>query len=251
MKALAFDLDGTLAESSTPVSPAIADALERALAIYPIGIVTAAGFDAVERQLLTPMGDRSGLERLQILTNLGAGHSSYVGNGWRRHFQDTMSRTERSAIIAAAEQCLRDLDLWRPETGDAGPQIQDRGALVTISALGASADTSAKHRWDPSGDKKGEIQEVLQAALPEYSVTVGGSTSVDVTTKGRDKGAAVEWLCEFWGIEQPALCFVGDQLQPGGNDHAVTRLAVAIHPVSGPEECLAFLQDVVNRGKDA
>jgi phosphomannomutase len=41
------------------------------------------------------------------------------------------------------------------------------------------------------------------------------------------------------------LLFVGDRLEPGGNDYPVIRLGVMCRPVKGPMETLLHIRDLM------
>jgi hypothetical protein len=67
-----------------------------------------------------------------------------------------------------------------------GEPIEDRGSQITFSALGQQAPLEEKKRWDPDFTKRKKIKAVLENLIPEFSVHLGGTTSVDVTKPGID-----------------------------------------------------------------
>ena len=69
------------------------------------------------------------------------------------------------------------------------------------------------------------MQKAAQKELPDLSVNIGGSTSIDVTRKGVDKAYGIEKLAEASGIAKSEMLFMGDAVYPGGNDWPVPAKA--------------------------
>ena len=55
--------------------------------------------------------------------------------------------------------------------------------------------------------------------FPEYSVRVGGLTSVDISIQGIDKEYAINELLEWNQFEQSEVLYIGDKFRPGENDY--------------------------------
>ena len=119
--------------------------------------------------------------------------------------------------IASLERHARDLGLW--ESNPWGNIIEDRGSQITFSALGQEAPLDAKRAWDPDGIKKAALRDAVQPDVPELDVRGGGSTSVDITTRGIDKAFGMGKLVEETGIPASEMLFIGDRLDPEGNDY--------------------------------
>ncbi|MBN9170725.1 MAG: HAD hydrolase family protein, partial [Microbacterium sp.] len=81
--------------------------------------------------------------------------------------------------------------------------------------------------------------------IPDLEVRSGGSTSVDITHRGIDKAYGMQRLVEQTGIPLDEMLFVGDRLDPDGNDYPVLALGVACHAVTGWEDTAAFLDDLL------
>src|SRR3546814_15025628 len=122
-------------------------------------------------------------------------------------------------------------DLWASETW--GDILEDRGSQITFSALGQRAPLDAKVAWDPTGEKKNTLREAVAARIPDLEVRSGGSTSVDITHRGIDKAYGMQQLADVTGIPLDDMLFVGDRLDPDGNDYPVLALGVPCHAVDG------------------
>jgi hypothetical protein len=145
--------------------------------------------------------------------------------------------------MAAVEQEARRLGLWAAETW--GPPLEDRGSQITYSALGQQAPLDAKRAWDPTGEKKNTLRAAVQALLPDLEVRSGGSTSVDITRRGIDKAYGMQRLRDVTGIPFDETLFVGDRLDPDGNDYPVKALGVPSRAVEGWEETVEVIDGVV------
>lgn len=76
-------------------------------------------------------------------------------------------------------------------------------------------------------------------------VRSGGSTSVDITRKGIDKAHGMRKLAEQTGISLDEMLFIGDRLDPDGNDYPVKAMGVTCHAVTGWEDTAAFLEELL------
>jgi len=55
----------------------------------------------------------------------------------------------------------------------------DRGSQITFSALGQQAPLDEKSGWDPDFVKRKSLKAILDTIIPEFSVRIGGATSID------------------------------------------------------------------------
>ena len=72
-----------------------------------------------------------------------------------------------------------------------GEVIEDRGSQITFSALGQQAPLEQKDKWDPDFTKRKKIKAILDTLIPEFSVRMGGATSIDITKPGIDKAYGI------------------------------------------------------------
>jgi len=55
--------------------------------------------------------------------------------------------------------------------------------------------------------------------IPDFSVRLGGATSIDVTKPGIDKAYGIRKLRDLLGITIKEMVYIGDALFAGGNDY--------------------------------
>jgi phosphomannomutase len=246
-KLVAFDLDDTLAPSKSPVDPYMAGLLVRLLDVVEVCVISGGQFGQFQSQLVDnlPLHNPEALGRLHLMPTCGTQYYRYVGDNpresfWFQQYAENLTAEEKKAALSAVEDEARRLGFWQSETW--GPILEDRGSQITFSALGQNAPVDAKKAWDPTGEKKNALREAVQAVLPHLEVRSGGSTSVDITRMGIDKAYGMNRLAELTEIAIDDMLFVGDRLDPDGNDYPVKALGVPTHAVHSWQETAAFVE---------
>jgi hydroxymethylpyrimidine pyrophosphatase-like HAD family hydrolase len=64
----------------------------------------------------------------------------------------------------------------------------------------ANAPLEEKEKWNPAFIKRKEIKAVLDGLIPDFSVRIGGSTSIAITKPGIDKDYGIRKLRDLLGI---------------------------------------------------
>ena len=235
IRAVIFDLDDTLAPSKSTMDPAMSAALAKLLDRVPVCIISGGRFEQFESQALNGFRASNGaLERLHLMPTCGTRYYLWQQDSWVLQYAEDLSDDEKSRAASALEDGARELGLWHP--GAWGDLIEDRGSQITFSALGQQAPVAEKHAWDPDGAKKRALWGYVSPRLPDLEVRGGGSTSIDITRKGIDKAYGVGKLVEKLGLDLDQLLFIGDRLDPTGNDYPVYAMgvtSVAIHDWHG------------------
>lgn len=250
---IAFDLDDTLAPSKSPAPDEIIDLLARLLTHVHVAVISGGNLEQFTTQLLDPLEKRLGqrdaaeveslLTRMHLLPTCGTRYYTRTPGGWAAEYEENLSFEDRALASQTLERKAQELGLWEALTW--GEIIEDRGSQVTFSALGQRAPVEAKALWDPSGTKKNALREAVAAELTHLEVRSGGSTSIDITRKGIDKAYGMRKLEEQTGIRLDDMFFVGDRLDPDGNDYPVKALGVRCQEVGGWEETVTYLTELL------
>jgi hydroxymethylpyrimidine pyrophosphatase-like HAD family hydrolase len=103
-----------------------------------------------------------------------------------------------------------------------------------------------KAQWDPTEKKRLHIVSFLKPLLPEFSIGIGGMTSIDVTKKGIDKAFGVRKICEYLKIPISNAVYVGDALFEGGNDYAARASGVECVEVANVKETKKLIAEIIN-----
>lgn len=239
---IAFDLDDTLAPSKSPLDPRMVEVFSRLLKRTTVAVISGGNFEQFEQQLVSALegAPESSLACLHLLPTCGTRYERREDGRWITMYQENLTATERDAALAALREEAERLGLW--EADPWGEILEDRGSQVTYSALGQRAPVAAKQVWDPDGAKKNSLRAAVAARLPGLEVRSGGSTSVDITRRGIDKAYGMLKLETHTGIPLEDMLFVGDRLDPDGNDYPVKALGVACHEVTGWEDTVGYLE---------
>jgi phosphomannomutase len=129
-KLIVFDLDGTLAESKSPL-------------------------DAEMSRLLhgryLPPGQS--LANLSLLSTCGTKFFSYTGE-WKKLYSEDFTLAEKAKIGASLKKAVAEAAFQVERVW--GEVIEDRGSQIAFSALGKQAPLEQKEKWTPiSPSEKG------------------------------------------------------------------------------------------------
>jgi HAD superfamily hydrolase (TIGR01484 family) len=206
-------------------------------------VISGGQFGQFESQLVAnlPLDDPAALTRMHLMPTCGTQYYLFREGGWQQQYAEILTDEQKAAALAAVESEAKRLGYWESSTW--GPILEDRGSQITFSALGQAAPVEAKKAWDPSGEKKNTLRAAVQRHLPDLEVRSGGSTSVDITRRGIDKAYGMRKLAELTGIGFDEMVFVGDRLDPDGNDFPVVGLGIPTHAVGEWEDTAGFVAE--------
>lgn len=239
-----FDLDGTLAESKQKMDAEMAALLTELLAHTKVAVISGGGYDQFERQFLSSFAHFSSFENLYLLPTSGATFYQYEQNTWRAIYKESLSPEEKEVVEDALRKALEESGHISPPT-IYGETIEDRGSQISFSANGQDAPLAIKAVWDPDHTKRARIAEFLRPLLPQFSIRIGGTNTIDITKEGVDKAYGIRRIEEKLGIPQADMLFIGDALFPGGNDYAVTETETPWKKVTGSEETKQLIRELL------
>jgi phosphomannomutase len=239
---IVFDLDGTLAKSKAPLDAEMAALLHDLLGVVHAAIISGGAWPQFEAQVLSNLPHDERLRRLSILPTCGTKFLAYDGD-WKELYSEDLTAEEKEKIVGALTQALGATGFGAKRVW--GEVIEDRGSQITLSALGQQAPLDAKASWDPDFAKRKKIKAVLDTLLPQFSVRLGGTTSIDVTRLGIDKAYGIRKLRDILGISLEEMLFVGDALFVGGNDYPAREAGVVCIQVRDPDETKRIIETLV------
>lgn len=241
---VAFDLDDTLAPSKSPLPQPVNEALQRLLEKCDVLVISGGTIDQFHAQMLSNLHvDEDALDRLHLMPTCGTRYFLYQDGDWRSQYSHDLDEATKRKVTDILEQCSKKLGFW--VESPAGEIIEDRGSQITYSALGQDADLESKRCWDPTGEKKGLLRDMVAPLLPDLEVRSGGSTSVDVTMKGIDKAYGMEKILEQTGYSKDQVIFIGDRLDPEGNDYPVKAAGFESIPTAGWEQTVEIIDQII------
>src|ERR1035437_278591 len=183
-KLIVYDLDGTLAESKSSLDKEMSALLHDLLGIVKVAVISGGGWPQFEKQVLSNFPHDERLVNLSLLPTCGTKFYKYTDE-WKKIYSEDFTDEEKKKIISSLNQSIvkagfKSEKVW-------GEAIEDRGSQITYSALGQQAPLEEKEKWDPDYIKRKKIKSILDTFIPEFSVRMGGATSIDVTKPGIDK----------------------------------------------------------------
>ena len=246
-KLIAFDLDGTLAESKQAIEAPMREALANLLEVAHVAIISGGDWPQFDKQVASRLHGHADVSKLWLMPTTGTKLYCSSDAGWERVYADLFDERQKQDIFAAFDMALEATG-FAPEMSW-GERIEDRGSQITFSALGQEAPIEAKQQWDPDFAKRKIIQAELQRLLPGLSINMGGATSIDVTRQGVDKAYGLKRLAELSGIALGDMMFIGDAIFPGGNDYPAKELGLDTVCIRDPQETAAVIAGIVACGR--
>jgi phosphomannomutase len=241
-KLIVFDLDGTLAESKSSLDAEMANLLNCLLGIVKVSVISGGNWSQFEKQVLANLSHDERLKNLSLLPTCGTKFYKYE-SGWKELYSEDFTDEEKKKIVSSLTQATGSQDLKPEQTW--GDRIEDRGSQITFSGLGQQAPLEQKKKWDPDFSKREKIKGVLDKLIPEFSVRLGGATSIDVTKPGIDKGYGIRKLRDVLGVGIQEMIFIGDAVFPGGNDYPAKEAGALSIEVKDPHETKRVIEAIV------
>ena len=232
-----FDVDGTLTEPREKIKEQIEDVIMSWIASKSKSVYLVTGSDISKTK-----------EQLgEDLMGACLGVFTCSGNVFRKKGKVIYSNVfDPSAEFIADLQLYLDNSQWRSKKGN---HIETRPGMLNFSTVGRNASLNmrkAYNRWDRLNLEREDIVAYIDGLYPDLEVSIGGSISVDIYPKGKNKGQVVEKLRELHG-DDVEMIFIGDKNIPGGNDWPLAQRLETIegsqwYQVLGPEETRSLIE---------
>ncbi len=211
IKVIAMDLDGTLTQHKTPMTPECRATLEALSKKYRL-LMAGAGMC---RRIFNQM---EGFP-IDILGNYGMQYAEY--NPETKDIDiifDEIRDCDRDSVEARVT-ALRQKYGFTEFRGD-NVEYHSSGC-VTFPILGTKAIQEDKLAFDPDRAKRRAIYKEVVETFPDYNVFIGGSSSFDMAPAPFNKAWALKKWCEDKGYLPEEVVYIGDDYGPGGNDESV------------------------------
>ena len=196
-KLIVFDLDGTLAESKSSLDGEMSALLRDLLGIVKVAVISGGNWPQFEKQLVSKLADGADLNNLSLLPTCGTKFYKY-NSVWEKLYSEDFTGAETDKIISSLQKAIGFAGVAAETRW--GELIEDRGSQITLSALGQQAPLEEKKKWDPDFAKRKRMKAFLDNLIPEFSVRLGGTTSIDVTKQGVDKAYGIGKLRDILGV---------------------------------------------------
>lgn len=248
-KVIIFDLDGTLTKSKSDLDEEMAKLIAELLEQRSVAVTSGCSFHQFEDQFLDNLPKTTNHSNLFLFPTCSASGYCYdeKKGKYYRAYSNLMPKAAVKRVLKAFEATFAEIGYTQPKR-IYGPIFEDRGSQLTFSALGQEAPLQLKRKWDPNQKKRLTIRRHLRPRLPNFEITIGGTTSIDVTRKGVNKTLCVRKLIERLHVSKKEMLFVGDALFKGGNDYIMKSARIQCIPVSGPDETKEVVTRLIQSG---
>ena len=234
-KLIIFDLDGTLTESKQELKPDMGALLAELMEKMPIAVMSGCSYQQFQKQFLPGLPEQAPTDRLYIFpTNAAQCYVLDGGGAWKQQYSHSLSADEKKQITEAIHRALAETGFDKEPEQVWGERIEDRDAQIAFSYLGQDAPLEAKSAWDPDRKKRMQIRAALTPLLADFSISIGGKNTIDITRKGVTKSFGLRALSRITNVDISEMVYVGDALDEGGNDSVVKETGIHTVSVTGP-----------------
>jgi phosphomannomutase len=242
-KIVAFDLDGTLAESKQHLEPYMAEILCELAKEKKVAVITGGSFGQFQKQFLPFLNSANTLDD-EIISNFillpTSGSSRYEYNKktkeWNMTDIEEFPKDIKIKVIEELNNLVAEHKYGIGAVISGDDIVEDRVTQITLSALGQHAPIDKKNLWDPDQKIRQIIKKELEKKLPRVNIVIGGTTSIDILPYGFNKAKGLNRLLRNMNLTINDMVFLGDAIFPGGNDYSVYEAGIESIKVSGPKE---------------
>ena len=242
-----FDLDKTLAPSKTAIDTEMAQLLKTLLQNVKVAIISGGDYPQFQKQVIENLPSDSNFSNFYLCPTCATKFYTYEGE-WKKLYSEDLGEENVKKISDAMQKAFELSGIKVEQTW--GPQLEDRQTQVSFSVLRQQAPVEEKEKWDPDHSKKQAIKKYLDEMIPEFSIRLGGSTTIDITKPGVDKAYGIHKIKEVTNVELDNMLFIGDALFEGGNDYPVISTGVKCIQTSGPDNTKEILRELIDSGFD-
>jgi HAD superfamily hydrolase (TIGR01484 family) len=220
----------------------MATLLNSLLELVKVSIISGGAWLQFEKQVLSHLSHDKRLKNLFLLPTCGTKFYKYDSK-WDLLYSEDFTDAEKQKIIGSLKKSMESSGCTVAKVW--GDVIEDRGSQITFSGLGQQAPLEEKKKWDPDFAKRKNIKALLDKLIPEFSVRLGGATSIDVTKQGIDKAYGIRKLRDVLGIPIAEMIFIGDAVFPGGNDYPAKEAGALSIEVKDPHETKRVIEAII------
>lgn len=208
-KLIAMDLDGTLTQHKSKLEQQNTNLLNELRKEYSLVILGAGDCQRIYSQM--------NCYPIDIVGNYGIQEST---------IEDGVFKIIRNDVYSVNKSFFEDtIDRIRRATGYTsyvGQSVEfHQSGLVTFPLIGTAAKLEDKLLFDPDGNKRKRIYDLVASEFSDYNCFIGGTSSFDISAKQYNKYYALLRYIEKKAINQEQVLFIGDDFKKGGNDEHV------------------------------
>jgi phosphomannomutase len=240
-KITAFDVDGTLTASKTMITDSMANLIKELVKEKMVLAIAGGNFKQLETQFLPPfLHDDTMLPYIRnfiLLPTSGTQRYEYdeAKKSWILTDKEPLDENVKIRAKKLLQQVIDSPEFGIPPN-PIGEIIEDRDTQITFTPNGQQAPVELKLKFDPDRKKREKIKAFLEPQLPEVSLLINGTSSIDILPKDFSKAKGLMRFLDKASLNKSDVIFVGDAIFPGGNDYSVFEAGFDTISVKKPEE---------------
>ena len=209
---IAFDLDGTLTQHKSPLSPEHRSVLGALGKKYRLLMVGAGSCERIWNQM--------NHFPIDIVGNYGMQRAEARDGVFRLVEEERVPIKGRESIEARATMLRQEFGL----TEFTGDNVEYHASgMLTFPLLGTKAQLADKLACDPDRSRRKKMYARVAEVFSDYAAFIGGSSSFDLVPRPYGKLYALDRYCQRMGIGHERVLYLGDDYGQGGNDEPVYR----------------------------
>jgi len=250
-KIIAFDIDGTLTASKTRITESMANLIKALIKQKMVVAIAGGSFKQMETQFLPPFSNDDSMtpfiHNFTFLPTSGSQRYEYdeTKKEWTLTDKEPLASGVKEKAIKLLQEVI-DNPIYEIPLNPTGSIIEDRDTQITFTPNGQQAPLKVKLAFDPDRKKREKIKAMLEPLLPEVSILINGTSSIDILPKGFNKAVGLLRFLKKAGFNKSDVIFVGDALFPGGNDYSVFEAGFDTIAVKSPEETELIIKKWIN-----
>jgi len=247
MKALIFDMDGTLTPSTQRMSEVMAKALVSVPNSYKKYLVSGSDYNKIVNQIPESFLMKN-FDKVFACNGTSVYNTNIdLDDETRPLAADLIHKVElldhySQADINHLVSRLLSIASESHTKYKTGTFIEWRNSQINFSVVGRNCSLDQREDyvlWDNKSKERIKIIKRLEEEFTGWGLgfKLGGQISIDITRKEWDKTYSFENI-----PEKPTDCvFFGDKIVPGGNDYEIAMMCGNYHKIKSPKETLKIL----------
>ena len=247
-KIIAFDIDGTLTASKTLITERMANLIKELVKQKMVIAIAGGSFKQMETQFLPPFLDDQSMtpfiHNFTLLPTSGSQRYQYdeIQKKWILTDKEPLPGDTKEKAIKLLNYVISS-GLYEIPPNPIGNIIEDRDTQITFTPNGQQAPVQMKMAFDPDRKKREKIKALLEPELPDVSILINGTSSIDILSKGFNKAVGLMRFLDKMGLKKSDVIFVGDGIFPGGNDYSVYEAGFDTIAVKNPDETESIIKN--------
>jgi phosphomannomutase len=247
MKALIFDMDGTLTPATERMSESVAEAIAAVPNYYKKYLVSGSDFEKITNQipetfLLSNFDKVFACNGTSVYnTNIDLDDETRPLAADLIHKVELLDHYSQADINHLISRLLS-IASESHTKAKTGTFVEWRESQINFSVVGRNCSTNQREdyvKWDKKSSERKKIVEKLYDEFQGWGLgfNLGGQISIDITRKEWDKTYSFKHIAE-----KPKDCiFFGDKIVKGGNDYEIALACGKYYNVKSPKDTLKIL----------